>query len=389
MPRGASFHMQAITNPVASEIHNTRTWTLEHPAPKYLLPDGKQQVIGDLGEGYKRVIATADPRVVRAEKMILATGKARSMPDYSPTHEGVLNLPHPNAEMRAGGYERMVRAFVEGYEQITAKTSKGKPREGHKVLTVDIHLDEGRVDESGRVRWNAHAHIVVDRTDAAGRPIRMTAQQLRQVQDLAAQVTGMQRGKDARETRRKHLNHGAYRGLAQAGLLQSQEDLEMAQQQAAEDLQEVRRRARQEGIQEGQKANAAARERSEDYGVVRGLLKASGRATQQDYMEAKDRLDRGDRKWLQARAAELEAEIEAMRAGQAKDQALAAAARNKAANLAEEANPDAKALEILGGIFYAAEDMNTAFRLMDIRQRQAPAAPPRTTPVKGGGGTSR
>lgn len=275
MARGASFHLKPVRAPAVAFIHNTRVWTDEHPAPAYLLPD-------ECSLGHWREVTRADPETVHAQKMAMASGKARAMAaqgDYSPVWEGVLNLPHPawNDSDRAT-MGAMVRAFVEGYERIT----------GHRVLTADIHLDEGRIEPDGTTILNPHAHIVVDRTDARGRPIRLDKDQLRAVQDLAAATTGLDRGEDAAVTRRRHLSHQAYRGLARAGRVQSREDVEEARQIAEE-----------------------ARTTAELYGELRGLLKATGRATQVDYQTAKAK--REDRAWIEQQIAALERALQVQR----------------------------------------------------------------------------
>lgn len=294
MARGASFHLKPVRAPVAARIHNTRDWTDEHPAPHYMLP-------ADVVEGYWRELAVGDPEAVQVEKLAMATGKARAMAargGYSPVWEGVLNLPHP---MRDGSDKAamgaMVLAFAQGYERIT----------GHRVLTADVHLDEGRIEPDGVTILNPHAHIVVDRTDVRGRPIRLSKDQLRKVQDLAAATTGLDRGEDAAVTRRRHLPHQAYRGLARAGRVQSREDAKEAQQFAEE-----------------------ARTAAELYGELRGLLKATGRATQADYQTAKTK--REDRTWIAQQIAALEEALQVQR-----DQAQEAAEAERKAIQARQA----------------------------------------------------
>jgi hypothetical protein len=262
MERGASFHLKPVTDPGGSVTHNLRLWTGDHPAPAYLLPAGE-------GGGYWEPIE-GDVVAVHAAKMALASRQARQVAGYSPVWEGVLNLPPPGY----GGRKHlsdMVRAFCQGYEAIT----------GHRVVAASIHADEGHVDEGGQAIINSHAHIAVDRTDANGRAIRLTKDQLRRVQDLAAAATGLERGQDARETRIKHLSHQGYRALARAGRLSTGVEI------AAE------RRRRLDEV-----------ELAERYGYLRGLMKASGQATQADYEEARECRD--DAWWLQDQIKEWE-----------------------------------------------------------------------------------
>ena len=199
--RGASFHLKPVLDPEGCVAHNTRTWSEDHPQPTYLI-----------GGDYGAVIKAGDVVQVHADKMAMATGQAKAIRRYSPVWEGVLNLDETQS---AATLVDQVGAFAEGYQRLT----------GHRVLQAHIHLDEGRI-EDGRKKINAHAHIVVDRTNARGRPIRIDRVRLRQVQDLAAKTTGLARGDDARTTRRRHLSHQTYRALAQKGLLQNQTQVE-------------------------------------------------------------------------------------------------------------------------------------------------------------------
>lgn len=309
MPRGASFHLKPMTRPAAAHAHNTREWSSDHPEPGYLLP-------AEFRRGAWREIATADPREVHAAKMSLASGKARSMPEYSPVWEGVLNLEHPGEKHRdRARYGDQVRRFCERYEAIT----------GHRVIAADVHLDEGRI-ENGHPVYNGHAHIAVDRTDEHGRPIQLNKTQLRQVQDLAATVTGLERGTDARETRRKHLPHQAWRGLARAGAVRSRDQIAEAtgDRQALEGDLRATESGRQLAVAERDEARAAIAT-AELYGELRGLMKASGTATPETYQEA--RKHREDRGWLADQVETWSARVEAARKAQEAEKKAAEAAR--------------------------------------------------------------
>lgn len=192
MGRGASFHLKPVVSPADCQIHNRREWTTDHPQPGYIL-----------GGPHWSAIEGGDVVKIHGQKMALASGKARSMAEYSPVWDGVLNL---DPDLRQSVLDDQVKTFGREYERIS----------GHKVISAQIHLDEGRI-EDGKRKINAHAHLTVDRTDDAGRPIRLDKDQLRQVQDAAAVVTGLERGDDASETRLKHLPHRSYKALARSG----------------------------------------------------------------------------------------------------------------------------------------------------------------------------
>jgi len=257
--RGASFCVKSVLNTAAMVAHNTRSWSEEYPAPSYLLD-------GEHSRGHWRSYAAEDPAEVIGAKWKLASGRAKASREFSPAWDGVLNLDHPTGDHAIDRvrYDRQIARFVRGYEQFT----------GQRVLAVDVHLDEGRL-EGGQPIYNAHAHVVIDRTDRRGRVIRLDREKLRHIQDLAAEATGLARGEDVRRTKRRHIDHREYRGLARAGGALSRED------------------------------RAAARA-AELYAELRGVLKASGKATQADYHAAK--VKRHDVDWLEERCrAELQA----------------------------------------------------------------------------------
>jgi hypothetical protein len=345
--RGASFHLKPVRSPAAAEAHNTRTWSAEHQAPRYILPEAHRL-------GAWREIAAGDVQDIFHQKMRLASGKARSMREYSPLWEGVLNLDHPTGDAAADRerYAHQVRRFAEGYEAIT----------GHRVIAADIHLDEGRIDPlRGQPLYNAHAHVVVDRTDDRGRPIRLTPAQLRQVQDLAAEATGLERGEDARETRRRHVDHSTYRALARQGAVRSLSDIEREHRTHEAlvrlDLQRIVHRnpalAAQLGVDEwGERVDPGAAIApdpvvvAEAYGHLRGLMKASGIASQADYVEARQR--REDDEWVRGQTEAWEARLRAQREAQEAARTVAEAeAVALSARLAEIQASHRAALEVL------------------------------------------
>lgn len=333
--RGASIHLRAMGSPGAAMIHNLRLWSDEHPEPAYLLPQEHRlghwvEVDGDVAEAI-------------GAKAHLISHQARARQGYSQIWEGVLNLAHPTG---LGDRERngaQIRAFVAGYERIT----------GHRVVQAVVHLDEGRI-EAGQPIYNAHAHILIDRTDARGRIIPLSRTQLRQVQDLAAEVTGLERGEDARQTRRRHLPHQAWRGLAQAGVARATEDRERdaaqvaaavasarqegreaglahgrreAQAEAEQEIKRAEIRGREAGLAQGRaEAQAAAALAEADtaamYRRVRELLTSSGQARQVDYQEAKRNKD--NEEWLVSTITRLTRTIdEKNKQIQAREQTLA------------------------------------------------------------------
>jgi hypothetical protein len=293
MGRGASFNLQPCRNPAGAVAHNLRQWTDQYPRPDYMLPEP---------HGGHHSVIDGDVPATHAAKLAMASRQARQDPKFSPVWEGVLNL---DPDLPPEEQDEAVRAFVDAYEAIT----------GHKVISAQVHLDEGQPGPPPKI--NGHAHIFVDRTDDKGKAILLKPEQLRRVQDAAADATGLERGQPVEQTGRQRLDHTAYRKAARAGLVESQSD--RAQTQDAL-------------VAAGQMLPALAKaqravETAQLYGELRGLLKASGTAKQADYSEAKKHAEDPD--WLLQQIQKLEA--------QAAAKALAEAEAAETAKAAERA----------------------------------------------------
>ena len=254
MAIAASVNFQKITSTLHAIGHASR----QQP-PTYLVGGlGAHVVNDDCGEVHK----------VDKHKRSLASRQAKASPDYSPLWEGVLNLPDKAHGEDADAYiercKQIVLHWSDEYQKLT----------GHTVLRSDLHLDEGHVNEAGQVVLNAHAHIMADRTNDEGRVLKINRAEMRKIQDMTAKVSELERGKDARQTRLKHINSHQYKALAEAKRLESQQELKQAVEQA-----------RKEGYQQGYRGALAAAETA--YKQERERLKATGEATQHQYQQLK------------------------------------------------------------------------------------------------------
>ena len=217
MDRGSSINFQHVQSAAHSLAHSTR-----QVAPTYLLPEnvslGTIIVLDDKGN-FSRTFE---------RKMSLASRQAKAVKNYSPFWEGVINLRRPTPGEDAKSYKNecseRCKIFGDAYEKAT----------GHKIVRIDVHLDEGHVNDDGEVELNAHAHVVVDRTNEQGRVIKLNAPQLRKVQDLAAEATGLRRGQNSLETGRDHLGHQAYRSMAEKGQLDTQKQVQPLKKQVVD-----------------------------------------------------------------------------------------------------------------------------------------------------------
>ncbi|MBW4051124.1 MAG: hypothetical protein HIU85_06600 [Proteobacteria bacterium] len=312
--RGSSVHFKPLRSPILCEAHNRRAVN-----PKYLLPEKAREP--------NLIVRDGDVVRVYAQKMALASGRARATKGYSPLKEGVVNLADEPPEKLS---ERMERWCIE-YERIT----------GERVVACVVHRDEGRIASDGTVHRNVHAHVVVDRTDERGRVVNSIPDgkggtrrttitdrkaQGRLVQDMTARVTGLARGEDARDSKRRHIDHHSYRALARQGRLRDadrERDLANRTSSAERERDAAKADAKLNGslytqvLRERERAwterdaarathaeaRAMLREIGAKYGVtiergtkaeyggLREAMKASGQASQQEYQQIKAAFD--------------------------------------------------------------------------------------------------
>ena len=190
--------------------------------------------------------------------------------------------------------------WCQEYEAIT----------GEDVVACVIHRDEGHIGADGTVHRNVHAHVVVDRTDERGRVVNSIPDgkggtrrttitdrkaQGRLVQTMTAEITGLARGEDARESKRRHIDHHSYRALARQGRLRDadrEKELEHRVQDAERMVGQVRARATAVESELGEARKLIGEfaerfgvtligEREADYKALRAAMK--GQASQQDY----------------------------------------------------------------------------------------------------------
>ena len=273
--RGSSVHFKRISSALHAVSHASR----EVP-PEYLLPAdvsmGTHVVIDDQGQVQKLL----------EHKLSLASRQAKATKDYSPMWEGVINLPDP-ADATPQQQIEIVKEWCVAYEKMT----------GHKVIRADVHLDEGFVDDSGKACFNAHAHVMCDRTDDKGKVKKLTSTVLREVQNMTAEVTTLQRGIDSRKTGRKHIGHQHFRFDAEKNRLDVEKpkaDLarlqDLSKKWSDADLEKIKKlQAHIDSEPERLVAALAAQKAQldEQYRLDRAALKASGEAKQADYQALK------------------------------------------------------------------------------------------------------
>jgi hypothetical protein len=244
----------------AALAHDDRMRTRE---PRYLL---RQE--------HRRPQVTVLPSTLEAleareaAKLALQSHQARAK-GSRPFWEAVVNLADEAPDALA---ERM-RAWCAEYERMTS----------HSVLYCSVHRDEGAEIDDGKggktVHYNVHAHVIIDRTDDQGRPIRLDRREMAETQSMTARVTGLKRGSTIESRRgapaRKHIPHAQWRLMKQR------------EQEPPEDQEQTLERLTLERNQARAAEKAARGETKELYDLLRDLMKTSGVAKPKDYSAAK------------------------------------------------------------------------------------------------------
>lgn len=279
MQRGSSVNFQPIKSASHAVSHAARG-----VQPQYLLPPDKSLGTIVLLDDKGKVSSTLEAKIA------LASRQAKRQGDYSPLWEGVINLRSPRPGEDANLYKKecstVISNWCDKYQKMT----------GHKVLRADIHLDEGRLDkETGEILFNAHAHVMCDKTNDLGRVLKINAPTLRKIQDFTAELTGLQRGENSLKTGKKHITHQQYKYLAERGRLETQNVKDKLVDESAanvlnvgvaDELRSELEKEKKTNVMLGgliDKQNAL----KDQYRLDREALKASGEATQKSYQALK------------------------------------------------------------------------------------------------------
>lgn len=165
-----------------------------------------------------------------------------------------------------------VKKLVKKLEKIT----------GYRAAQIAIHKDEGHLDEeTGNFVLNIHAHVIFYARDVKTGLSLSTANYgrkdlMRQMQDAVADELGMERGRPAEETGKKHLSPRAYKyqKRQEAAIAQNNKEWEQKleknnreweQKKAAWEQKQAEREARREEWERKLPEIMAARERRSKY----------------------------------------------------------------------------------------------------------------------------
>lgn len=179
------------------EIHNTREWTEDHPAPGYLLAEEHWDPRGNVA-----IRHDLTPEMVIQEYL-----------ETNPFGQKHGKLHHKAKPLRETVVVCEARHGREDMEKLMAEFDRRLP---FRCMYGYLHRDEGHIDkETGIVKHNWHMHIghtnLID-----GQLVNPGKAGLRKLQDICAEVLGMERGTPVEELeeKRPHLTPREYRRMA-------------------------------------------------------------------------------------------------------------------------------------------------------------------------------
>lgn len=174
--RATSIHVQAVKP--GSEIHNFREKELDYVRPE--LSHLNESWVGD----------SIAHRLESAKRRYLDTVGQRMQAKAAPIREGVIVIKQ---ETTMRELQQFARAC--------------KERFGIEAFQIHIHKDEGYMNAR---EWtpNLHAHVVFDWTRPDGKSVRLSRNDMAELQTIAADTLGMERGVSSD---RKHLSAMQYK----------------------------------------------------------------------------------------------------------------------------------------------------------------------------------
>ena len=189
----ACFNSKIAGSAGASEAHNEREWTEDHPEPKY---------IAEFAE-------YADPRGNEKGGQGLTRDQVRQ--EY---------IDHTEYGRRTGKVHNRVKLFREAVINCTEATEKvdvgqlvKRLEKGLNIRSVGWHLhrDEGHLDkETGKPKRNYHIHLAYTNLKD-GQVTHMDKTRMKRAQDICAKALNMPRGTPHTETGRVSMDHKQYR----------------------------------------------------------------------------------------------------------------------------------------------------------------------------------
>ena len=171
-----SIHVQAVKP--GSEIHNFREKELDYVRPE--LSHLNESWVGD----------SISHRLESAKQRYFDTVGQKMQTKAAPIREGVIVIKQETT--------------MQELQQFAAVC---KERFGIEAFQIHIHKDEGYMNAK---QWtpNLHAHVVFDWTQPNGKSVRLSRDDMAELQTIASEALGMERGVSSD---RKHLSAMQYK----------------------------------------------------------------------------------------------------------------------------------------------------------------------------------
>lgn len=230
------------------DIFHDRTATNLHWTNPAYAGKSLEQILQDCRERYTASIGQAPQEQDRVRKVKdKKTGlyKEVTTAGWSPIREGVCPVKE----------NTQLSDFNPLIKHLAAK--------GVRVISIDIHRDEGHTDPlTGERKYNYHAHVIADWTDhITGKTAKLNNADMSEVQTVLADALGMERGESKEVTGKDHLTPAQQREQAaakRAGQLEAKADrLQVETDRAQRSMEEAQQREA-EAVERAEEAEKAA-----------------------------------------------------------------------------------------------------------------------------------
>lgn len=248
----------------SAERHNRRLKELFNVRPELSYKNDFWQIDQSLQERFDEIKALVKEK----------TGR-KMQAKATPLHEGVVVIEEGTTMAQL---KELARRFQERF--------------GFQTIQIAIHKDEGHFDEEGTWKPNLHAHMVFDwYNHDTGKSIRTTRADASKMQDICAEVLGMERGvasdkvhQDIAEFRVKaKLREAEEAERRAARAKRDQLEAEKAEKQATAKAEEVvkeaegRKKAAEKAASEAQAKAVKAEARAVGGAIVKGAAALVGK----------------------------------------------------------------------------------------------------------------
>lgn len=139
------------------------------------------------------------PPLKDRERWNAKEGKMETIAGWSPIREAVIVI---KPDTKPEDFDKVLKFFKD---------------HGVEPMFLDLHFDEGHLDENGNLKANNHAHLGLDFFDwNTGKTIKLGKKTMSELQTVLADALGMERGEIKEVTGADHMDVPEYREVAEA-----------------------------------------------------------------------------------------------------------------------------------------------------------------------------